>query len=403
MSDWKTIHMSEVVDFVTDKIVSASVTLRNYISTDNMCIDRGGILGASTLPQAPKFNHYKQTDTLFSNIRTYFKKVWLADREGGASADVLIFRTKNADVLSPEYLYYILSDQVFTDYTILTSKGAKMPRGDKVAMMRYQFPLPDIKEQNAIASVLRKLDDKIELNRRTNATLEAMARALFKSWFVDFDPVRAKSEGRQPFGMDSANAALFPSRLVPSDLGDIPEGWATGRLSDILELSYGKSLTKEDRQDGAYPVYGSGGVNGFHKESLVHGPGIIVGRKGTVGSLYWEDRDFFPIDTVFYVVPSIYFSLVYLYPQLERLGLSNMNTDAAVPGLNRENAYRLGVIKPPESVVASYTALASGIREKVRSNNSEIESLVSLRDYLLPKLISGDVRIHGAEKSVEAA
>lgn len=263
--------------------------------------------------------------------------------------------------------------------------------------------VPDLKEQKAIAAVLGALDDKIELNRRMNATLESMARALFKSWFVDFDPVRAKMEGKQPFGMDAATAALFPSRLVPSPLGDIPEGWEAGRLSDILELLYGKSLTKEDRQSGPYPVYGSGGVTGYNNQALVNGPGIVVGRKGTVGSLYWEDRNFFPIDTVFYVVPKQYFSLAYVFSQLECLGLENMNTDAAVPGLNRENAYRLDIVKPSQSILTAYTSIASEIRGKIRANNTEIEKLVQSRDYLLPKLMSGDIRIPDAEKFMEAA
>jgi len=281
-------------------------------------------------------------------------------------------------------------------------------------MAQVRLPIPPLQEQKAIAAVLGALDDKIELNRRMNVTLEAMARALFKSWFVDFDPVRAKIAGKQPFGMDTATTALFPSRLTSSPLGDIPEGWEVGRLSDILELLYGKALTKEDRQSGPYPVYGSGGVTGYNSSALVKGPGIIVGRKGTVGSLYWEDRNFFPIDTVFYVVPKQYFSLAYIFSQLECLGLENMNTDAAVPGLNRENAYRLDIVKPSQSILTAYTkpsqsiltaytSTASEIRGKIRANNSEIEKLEKTRDYLLPKLISGDIRIPDAEKFVEAA
>lgn len=203
--------------------------------------------------------------------------------------------------------------------------------------------------------------------------------------------------------MDTATTALFPSRLTSSPLGDIPEGWEVGHLSDILELLYGKALAKEDRQSGPYPVYGSGGVTGYNSSALVKGPGIIVGRKGTVGSLYWEDRNFFPIDTVFYVVPKQYFSLAYIFSQLECLGLENMNTDAAVPGLNRENAYRLDIVKPSQSILTAYTSTASEIRGKIRANNSEIEKLEKTRDYLLPKLISGDIRIPDAEKFVEAA
>lgn len=306
--------------------------------------------------------------------------------------------------IEKSFIYYIIQHQDFKNH-VLNNIDSQSAQGNisATSIGRYPLLLPSIEEQKAIAAVLGALDDKIELNRRMNATLEAMVRALFKSWFVDFDPVRFKMEGKQPFGMDAATAALFPSRLVPSPLGDIPEGWETGRLLDILELLYGKSLTKEDRQNGPYPVYGSGGVTGYNNQALVNGPGIVVGRKGTVGSLYWEDRDFFPIDTVFFAVPKQYFSLVYIFSQLECLGLENMNTDAAVPGLNRENAYRLDIVKPSQSILTAYTSIASEIRGKIRANNSEIEKLVKSRDYLLPKLISGDIRIPDVEKFLEAA
>src|SRR5690554_2790047 len=176
--------------------------------------------------------------------------------------------------------------------------------------------LPPLTEQRAIAHILGTLDDKIELNRRQNETLEAMAHALFKAWFVDFEPVRAKMEGRWQRGQSLPGLPahlydLFPDRLVESELGEIPEGWETKRVSDYLSLAYGKSLPAGKRQKGIYPVYGSGGLVGFHNEAMINGPTVIVGRKGTVGSLYWEDRPCFPIDTVFYVQPKVPLSFCY--------------------------------------------------------------------------------------------
>lgn len=390
MTDWQEVKLSDVADFVTDKIEAGAVNLDNYISTDNMLVDRGGITKAASLPQASKFNWYVPTDTLFSNIRTYFKKVWLADRAGGVSADVLIFRTKDEKKLNPLYLYYLISGQEFVDFTVLTAKGAKMPRGDKGAIMQFKLHLPSPDEQIDIADSLRCIDQKIELNQRMNETLEGMARAIFKSWFVDFDPVHAKAEGSPPEGMDSATAALFPSTFTPDGL---PESWRAGKLQDVLELSYGKSLTKTERIDGDFPVYGSGGINGTHNQFLVEGPGIIIGRKGTVGSIYWENKDFYPIDTVFYVVPKRGFSLGYIYCLLETLGLETMNTDAAVPGLNRNNAYRLEVVIPCPEVVTAYTGITKPLSDKIAQNIKQNQTLATLRDTLLPKLISGELRV----------
>lgn len=166
----------------------------------------------------------------------------------------------------------------------------------------------DVSEQRAIVHVLGTLDAKIELNRRMNESLEEMARALFKSWFVDFDPVRAKMEGRWRRGqslpgMSAELYDLFPDGMVSSELGEIPDGWEVKALGDLIELAYGKALKADNRRDGAIPVYGSNGQVGWHDEKLVSGPGIVVGRKGNPGIVIWVDSDFFPIDTTFYVLP----------------------------------------------------------------------------------------------------
>src|SRR5699024_10044894 len=134
-----------------------------------------------------------------------------------------------------------------------------------------ELSLPPLTEQRAIAHILGTLDDKIELNRRRNQTLEAMARALFKDWFVDFGPVRAKMEGREPY-LPADLWQLFPIRL--DDEGK-PVGWETQRISDYLSLAYWKSLPAGKRHLGDIPVYGSGGITGFHNEALINGPAVI--------------------------------------------------------------------------------------------------------------------------------
>lgn len=264
---------------------------------------------------------------------------------------------------------------------------------------RLPIPLPSSATIKSISSFSEALTMRITLLRETNATLEAIAQALFKSWFVDFDPVRAKAEGLEPEGMNAATAALFPDSFEELELGLVPSGWKVGKVEDLMELPYGKALKATDRVDGPVPVYGSGGVTGCHNESLVDGPSVIVGRKGTVGSLYWEDRPFFPIDTVFYVRTDN--PLTYCYYLLQTLGLEDMNTDGAVPGLNRNNAYRLPVVVATTSILESFDEIVSSLRNKMFSNSQHIQSLTQLRDTLLPRLISGQMRLSEAETMVE--
>jgi len=210
---------------------------------------------------------------------------------------------------------------------------------------------------------------------------------------VDFDPVHAKMQGRPPEGMDEATAALFPDSFEDSELGPVPKGWKPVRLDSFIELAYGKALKADSRRPGSIPVYGSGGITGWHDTALVTEASVVVGRKGTVGSIYWESRPFFPIDTVFYVKATK--PLTYCHQLLMTLGLNEMNTDAAVPGLNRENVYRLEVPVPQSDVLEAFDDIVSALRRSVDRNNEQVQGLSDMRDTLLPRLISGQLQLKG--------
>ena len=306
------------------------------------------------------------------------------------------------DIVDSCFFHYALSKFDFGE----VAGGSALPYLTVGALSKLEIAIPPLHEQRAIAHILGTLDDKIELNRKQNETLEAMARALFKAWFVDFEPVRAKMEGRWQRGQSLPGLPghlydVFPDRLVESELGEIPEGWEIGRVSDFLSLAYGKSLPAGSRNPGLIPVYGSGGVTGYHDAALVDSEAVIVGRKGTVGSLYWEQLPCFPIDTVFYVQPKV--ALPFCYHLLESLPLGDMNTDAAVPGLNRENVYRLNVASPPQALLNSFSVLARVLRDQIFCLQNESRSLAQLRDTLLPKLISGELRVPDAKRIVGVA
>ncbi len=299
------------------------------------------------------------------------------------------------------FLAACLQTQAVKQWLIQNSTGSTMASLNQGTIARLPISLPSIEQQARVAEILGALDDRIALLRETNVTLEAIAQALFKSWFVDFDPVYAKQAGRVPAGMDAATAALFPASFKESKLGLLPDGWKTGRVDDLLELAYGKALKASERTPGPVPVYGSGGITGSHRFALVDGPSVVVGRKGTVGSLFWEDRPFFPIDTVFYVKTSK--PLTYCFYQLACLGLDGMNTDGAVPGLNRNNVYRLDIAMPPDELLMAFHYFVSTFRQKICMNLGQINTLTDLRDTLLPRLISGQLRLPDSLAAVKEA
>ena len=234
-----------------------------------------------------------------------------------------------------------------------------------------------------------------------NETLEAMARALFKSWFVDFEPVRAKMAGRDT-GLPSHLADLFPDRLVDSELGKIPEGWEVKALGDVLELTYGKALKADSRRGGSVPVYGSNGRVGWHDEKLAEGPGIVVGRKGNPGVVNWISTDFFAIDTTFIVLPKGGTQVLpFLFFALKQQDLLSIAADSAVPGLNRHLAYMNRQLIPDAAVVERFDKQGGIFFTRRSQLEGESHVLATVRDTLLPKLVSGEIRLHAAEWAVE--
>ena len=228
------IKLREIAEYVNIKINSNNLSLNNYISTENMLPDRKGISISSNIPNN-NVNKFLKNDILISNIRPYFKKIWFAIFEGGASNDILVIRGNNK--VNSKYLYYLLSTDDFFDYNVKGSKGTKMPRGDKEHIMNYEFKLPSLKEQKRIADILTALDDKIELNNQMNQTLEEIENLLYKRWFVDFE-----------FPDDKCNPYKSSGgEMVDSELGMIPKGWEVKELGDICEtIASGSTPSKID-------------------------------------------------------------------------------------------------------------------------------------------------------------
>jgi type I restriction enzyme, S subunit len=253
--------------------------------------------------------------------------------------------------------------------------------------------LPPLAEQKAIAAVLGVLDDKIELNRRMNATLEAMARALFQSWFVDFDPIRAKLDGRQPAGLDVADTALFPEHFDHKSEGIVPAGWNRKRWGEIATLEYGKSIRDYQDSGKKYRVFGTNGPIGFHDEALCNSAGIIIGRKGAYRGIHYSPDPFFVIDTAFYLKAKVPINLKWAYYELLRFDINNMDSGSAIPSTSRDDFYGIPVIVPPPEIQEDFGKIVDGWFAIILANNRQSHTLSALRDTLLPKLLSGELSL----------
>jgi type I restriction enzyme S subunit len=307
----------------------------------------------------------------------------------------------NRDVADPRFVYYYVSSPMSREKIIRDSEVTGVPKTNLAYLKTFPILLPSLDEQKEIAHILGTLDDKIELNQQMNRTLEGIARALFKSWFIDFDPVRAKLDGRQPYRMDAETAALFPDSFDDSPLGKIPKGWRVGRLDDLIILQRGFDLPKTNRTSGKYPVLAASGPSGTHNEYKVKGPGVTTGRSGVLGNIFFVHEDFWPLNTSLWVKEFRESRPIHTYYVLQDLNLEVFNAGSAVPTLNRNHVHGLKVVIPPLPVIEVFESLVMLIFQKKKANDEESIDISAVRDVLLPKLLSGEIRVKDAEQALE--
>ncbi|RMC37434.1 restriction endonuclease subunit S [Paracoccus alkanivorans] len=278
--------------------------------------------------------------------------------------------------------------------------GAAQPKLNKRTLSQIEIPVPPTKERLEINSTLGALDDKIEQNRKTAATLEEMARTLYRSWFVDFGPVRARAEGRAPAHMDPTTAALFPDSFGEDGL---PVGWRRGLVEELFTLQRGFDLPTAMRTEGPFPVMAAGGFHGTHSEFKVAGPGVTTGRSGVIGEVFLTLEDFWPLNTSLWVKEFKIGSVYFAYHFIQCLDLRGLNSGSAVPSLNRNNVHNLVTDVPPKQIIEVFDKVVAPVYAKVSHLTRENQTLASLRDTLLPRLMSGELLVGTAKKQVEEA
>ncbi|MFC7058971.1 restriction endonuclease subunit S [Halovenus salina] len=272
------------------------------------------------------------------------------------------------DELLDDYLYYAW--QYVFGQVQAVSYGTVF---DTITMKSFddiEIPVPSLEIQKSIAEWLGAIDDKIESNVHESEELEEVADEIYRGLFEEY--VGYKS-------------------LTGSTVGKIPEDFRVGEINDLLSLEYGDGLPQREREGEEYPVYGSSGVTGRHNESLIEGPGIIVGRKGTIGTVMLEMDDFWPIDTAFYVSPEEDDELLYLYHLLKNTPLSHLGSDSAVPGLNRNVAHDQEIAIPPRQTRLTFVEKVQPFHKKKNHLASQTRTLKSIRDLILPQFLSGKI------------
>ena len=338
------------------------------IKEGSLIFENAGLVSEKDFTEINKRSEVHQWDILFTMIGTlgevYLEK---SDEIGYAIKNVGLF--KCGTELKAKWLYYWFRSPDNKRAILQLRRGASqqyLPLGT-LRSLKISFP-DDENYTKRVVELISAYDDLIENNKRRIELLEESARQLYKEWFVRF---------------------RFPGHEHVKIVDGVPEGWEKKTLKELLTLNYGKALKADNRIPGDFPVYGSSGVVGSHNKSLVKGPGIIVGRKGNVGSIHWSHIDFFPIDTVYFIANEE--SSYFIYYAL--LHTAFTNTDVAVPGLNRDFAYSREILVPTVNLRKEFEDEVSVVFKQIHTLEKYNDQLSKARDLLLPKLMSVEIAV----------
>ena len=376
-------NLSDICDYAKGKINVSVLDEDTYISTENMMPNKGGITGASSLPTVAQTQSFSAGDVLVSNIRPYFKKIWFAEFDGGCSNDVLVFRTKEG--VSKRFLYYVLADDTFFNYSMATSKGTKMPRGDKAAIMKYQVPDFTYEEQEKIAGLLEALDKKIQLNAEINENLEQQAQALFKSWFLDYEPWN----------------------------GIVPDSWINGKLGDFADIKRGGSprpIQEYLSESGLRWLKISDVTSlqtpfvidikdhiieeGLKKTVFLKAGSLVLSNSATPGVPKILDVDSCIHDGWLYF-PESKFSKEYLYLFFKsiRQQLVNLSNGSVFNNLKTDILKGYPTVLPDEETLTRFNEVVQPMFLQMQNLTRESHRLADARDAILPQLMSGELDV----------
>lgn len=414
------INLSKAAYYSEDRINSDSVPLEDFVTSDNLLSNKSGIQKSVITPKGTLIS-YRIGDILVGNIRPYLKKIWFSDRDGGCSPDVLVIRAKAG--YDPYFLYYALLRDDFFEHMMRGSKGTKMPRGDKSQIMRFHIPDFGFDYQKGVGNLLANIDSKISLNNRINAELEAMAKTIYEYWFVQFD---FPNKNGKPY-KTSGGKMVWNEELKR----EIPEGWRAGTLAEISDLVRGVSYSANDirgkNEQDVVPILRATNISGnvIDLQNMVYVPSEFVSDKqvldkfdilitmssgskdhiGKNGFYHFDEHVAFGAFCAKLVAKANYRYYLYSYTQSDFMfaTIKNESLGTNINNLNGTMVAGFKLVIPPKELIEKFNFKVESVFEKIGLNIRENQKLTELRDWLLPMLMNGQIKIKDAEQELAMA
>ena len=348
-------------------------------------INDDGTINFDGLKSVDDENSYKyilkENDIVFARTGASTGRSYFYQKEDGVFvyAGFLIKFSLDPQKVNPRYLKYYTHSKMYYDWVHSFDSGATRGNINAKTFGDMLLDLPERNVQDEIVSILKEIDDKIAVNRRICENLEAQAQALFKHWFIDFAPFKN-------------------GKFVESELGMIPEGWRVGTLEELIDIKYGKDHKKLN--EGNIPAYGSAGLMRTVDEQLYYGESVLIPRKGTLNNILYVNEAFWTVDTMFYTIPKKSNILKYLYMKLKRIDFNKMNVGTSIPSNSTSQLNKLKIVVPTDEILSRFDGIMSSLLQEIMHSQKESKGLATLRDALLPKLMSGQIKVNEMEKSL---
>ncbi len=378
MEEWKTVEIKEICTgiFEGPHATPKESSVGGYYlgipaigSDGHINFENAKRISEDDLPAWTKRVVPQEDDIVFTNEATLNLYAIIPAGFHGCLGRRLGLIRPNKDLVNVRYLFYYFFSPEWR--CVIEKNKVYGATVERILMTKFpHFPvrLPGRETQDRIANILSCIDEKITLNTRINHNLEEQAQALYKSWFVDFEPFKG-------------------GKFVDSELGMIPEGWHVGTLSELLEVRYGKD--HKALKDGNTPVFGSGGLMRYAERALYNGESVLIPRKGTLNNVMYFNGPFWTVDTMFYTVERSSNVIKYCHLFLLTQDLASMNAGSAVPSMTTDILNNLPLLIPSSQVLEAFNRVLSSIYEARSQREEESNSLSQSRDTILPQLMSG--------------
>lgn len=406
-SEWKEVKLGDVIEFNPRETIKKGI-ISKKIGMEKLNSFQREIEGFE-VTEYKSGTKFRNGDTLLARITPCLEngktaQVTILDKDeiGFGSTEFIVLREKPKYTVN-DFIYYLAISPMIRDITIKSMTGTSgRQRAQRDVIENTTFQIPSIKEQKAIAHILSSLDDKIETNNQINKTLEKMAQTIFKHWFVDFE---FPNEDGEPYKSSGGE-------MVESELGMIPKGWEVKELDNIIELHDSKriplSKNEREKREKIYPYYGAASLMDYVDEYIFDGIYVLLGEDGTVIDklgypiLQYVWGKFWVNNHAHVITGKDRISINYLYILLQRMNVSGAITGAVQLKINQKNLKELKIIIPKElRIIDKFSELINKNFEMIRSNSDENRVITNLRDTLLPKLMSGEIRVPLEEGDIQ--